>query len=571
MNRDSNDTNHTCEPDCWLKLLASPTTPPTITAPIRRATNAEDSYRARLASALYTPLKPWQTRILRLEPGSTDQPLQADLLVVDIILFEGVAVHDTQALISYTALSYAWGALEYNEVLTVNNCAYPITSSLTAALRCLRDSNHHRMLWVDAVCINQHDDNERSAQVRIMLSVYRKAEQVLAWLGPSTAATSLMFDVVESLQRMPESLAALDNHGAECVKKLVVVEQGLRDVFSRPWFRRTWVRQEVFAARHLIIHYGALSVSAELLSEMRRNLDMIQGTLVTTGVYSHKPAVDELVLLTEMDPKKRKTSDLFQALIASVEFQESDPRDKVYAILGMTGTPTRECAVAEALKSDGMVVDYTRTVSEVYQDVTKYMINHHRNLTVLYLRYANVQLDAQLPSWTPDWRTVRPAESMVVEHLNLTRQKTHLYTRYQDELPPPIWQDSNETGVLRLEGHLIGIIESLSPVLFPDHQSKRLRRKLVDPDEFLNATLDIAHNTKLAMFRTKMPVPQKTQCGDCLVFLSGHSFVLRPGFDNEYRFIGATADPAIKDVYAPTTSGTYQELEQRPKELFIIK
>ena len=288
-------------------------------------------------------------------------------------------VHDTQSLISYTALSYAWGAPQYTEVLTIDNCAYPITPNLAAALRCLRDLRQYRMLWVDAVCINQHDDDEKSAQVKVMLSIFQKAEDVQAWLGPSTAEIAFMFDVVENFHRHQEHLSTLKNHGHDCVDKLVIVEHGLRDIFSRAWFRRTWIRQEVFGARQITALCGTHCRPWHLLSKMWNYLHIVQEKLMNRGGYLIKQNAGFPVLLQHMKSTEETPPalGLFQTLTTSAQFQESDPKDKVYATLGMTSTSTRNSVTPDLMGSSKLVVDYRRTVSEVYQDVTKYLINRH--------------------------------------------------------------------------------------------------------------------------------------------------------------------------------------------------
>lgn len=93
--------------------------------------------------------------------------------------------------------------------------------------------------------------------------------------------------------------------------------------------------------------------------------------------------------------------DLFSLLLSSWYFQETDPRDKVYALLDMTNTPTRNQGQDKLPNS--IVVDYEKTVSEVYQDMTKYLINYHNLLHVL-LNFT-IQKDYSLgfPSWTPGW------------------------------------------------------------------------------------------------------------------------------------------------------------------------
>jgi Heterokaryon incompatibility protein (HET) len=86
---------------------------------------------------------------------------------------------------SYEALSYVWGFLSSSESLRCDGKSISITPNLRDALRKLRLVDRHRALWVDQICINQSDKDEKSSQVALMDRIYRMAEQVIAWLGPN--------------------------------------------------------------------------------------------------------------------------------------------------------------------------------------------------------------------------------------------------------------------------------------------------------------------------------------------------------------------------------------------------
>ncbi|KAF2423735.1 heterokaryon incompatibility, partial [Tothia fuscella] len=87
-------------------------------------------------------------------------------------------------LTEYDALSYTWGTEDKTETILCNGVELPITANLFQALRMLRPSaKERRYLWVDAICINQADESEKSDQVWNMLHIYQTARKVMAWLG----------------------------------------------------------------------------------------------------------------------------------------------------------------------------------------------------------------------------------------------------------------------------------------------------------------------------------------------------------------------------------------------------
>jgi hypothetical protein len=74
-----------------------------------------------------------------------------------------------------------------------------VGESLAAALRCLRHSRVPLVIWVDAVCINQGDDIEKSQQVQVVYSIYEKAKQVVSWLGHSSPHTDMALDSINKI------------------------------------------------------------------------------------------------------------------------------------------------------------------------------------------------------------------------------------------------------------------------------------------------------------------------------------------------------------------------------------
>jgi hypothetical protein len=87
----------------------------------------------------------------------------------------------------YTALSYVWGNPETSKSITVNGCTFAITENLNIALRHLQYDDIFPAIWIDAICINQKDDDEKNNQIPRMSRIYSCAREVLVWLGPGTS------------------------------------------------------------------------------------------------------------------------------------------------------------------------------------------------------------------------------------------------------------------------------------------------------------------------------------------------------------------------------------------------
>ena len=131
--------------------------------------------------SLYTTLdhSKHEIRVVRLLPGLDSSPVRCCLKVVFL-----------EEQPRYEALSYVWGTCKENVDISMNNAVLPVTQNLHAALTSLRFPYSERVLWVDALCINQEDRDERSSQVSIMGHIFREAHRVLVWLGDSDTSAS---------------------------------------------------------------------------------------------------------------------------------------------------------------------------------------------------------------------------------------------------------------------------------------------------------------------------------------------------------------------------------------------
>lgn len=126
-------------------------------------------------------------RLLELLPGVGNERVQCRLLVSP----------DTASL-PYEALSYVWGNPKSQSSITINGAPYQITPNLHSALQCLRLKESPRILWTDALCINQSNKAEKAIQVARMGDIYKFADRVVIHLGPGDEESSMLFDFIEA-------------------------------------------------------------------------------------------------------------------------------------------------------------------------------------------------------------------------------------------------------------------------------------------------------------------------------------------------------------------------------------
>jgi hypothetical protein len=165
-------------------------------------------------------------RLLRLLPHR-DKVADIQCELFDYSLHE---LHGTHL---YEALSYVWGDPNENFRIFVRGNRFNVTINLHAALLRLRNHSIERILWIDAICINQADDKEKENQIQFMAKIYGQANRVVVWLGETADDSDLAFEEIRSVRGKRPDDQPLDSNVASAVLALL----------QRPWFRRIWVRQ----------------------------------------------------------------------------------------------------------------------------------------------------------------------------------------------------------------------------------------------------------------------------------------------------------------------------------------
>ena len=219
----------------------------------------------------------------------------------------------------------------------------------------------------------------------------------------------------------------------------------LKTVFERPYFRRVWIVQEVALAKDVLICCGPWSTTWESLVGVAQ-------LLVMGGVQGEEAfEVVQVVERLRQENFARSRERLVELLPTSRELKSSDPRDKIYGILGLTSDAT-EVAFQP---------DYTLPVAEVYKKVTRFLIESKGVLDVL----ANVAFPrsiTSLPTWVPDFSTSASYRANLSTNLDIPIDLP-FYKRLNTLRTPPRF--SLDNCILYLEGHKIDTVDLLTSSL----------------------------------------------------------------------------------------------------------
>lgn len=297
-------------------------------------------------AALYKPLKKapsgWQEiRLFSLLPNISCSTIRGHLFqarIKDDLMDGSVEVNFYSACNpAYEALSYVWGDREEGRQIFLNGIPFRVTQNLYAALAQLRLFERERVLWIDAICINQNDDDEKSTQVTFMRQIYEAASQVLIWLGDESPHAS------EGIRELRNLFNTKPPHATARYLFAERPSHGVRDVLARPWWGRVWVVQEAAVARKLAFLCGPNRLD---LPHSRHDLlelaDAFQKALTSGALWLAFNSVFLEQFLALIRNQWNNIGDAKSKLIDLIDTnllrQCSDHRDRVFAFLGLSET-----------------------------------------------------------------------------------------------------------------------------------------------------------------------------------------------------------------------------------------
>jgi hypothetical protein len=179
----------------------------------------------------YSALSPRldEIRLLRLLPHDNEEaPLQCQL-------FNYTVQNSGRRTHPYAALSYVWGDLVNPKSISIDEHNLSVTANLHGALSHLRHPSIERILWADAICINQQDTLEKEQQIRIMAKIYALASHVVVWLGDAAENSD---QALEEIRLVGSRENSFNNSSSKMTQQDAVLA-----LLQRPWFRRIWVRE----------------------------------------------------------------------------------------------------------------------------------------------------------------------------------------------------------------------------------------------------------------------------------------------------------------------------------------
>ncbi|KAM7195816.1 Heterokaryon incompatibility protein (HET) domain containing protein [Rhypophila sp. PSN 637] len=378
----------------------------------------------------------------------------------------------------YEAVSYVWGSPTKDKFISVNNTDLAITSSAYEIIQRRHSFWRERVIWIDQICINQRDVNEKAKQVQMMRDIYTRAERVTAWLGnsPHAQLVQRFFAELDMLNRSPNF-----SSGQKLKEKIFSMHEERRshlsavsEFFRNPWFRRVWIIQEAACAKRLYVMYGdvcmdwvylcravAVLLSQDLLTIFPRS-DADGKILSFTDNMNRRLGLRnaDTMMAFRGDINYGKPSTLSWLLDEAMGFESTDPRDMVYALLGLTADDSSAAIIP---KYDG-----TNSPASVYTQVMRFLFSQATPKPPAALYKAGVGWPRSgkvpgLPSWVPDW-----SYSTQIRFLHDDYAAGTSYSFKVGDL------DDHEPSITRLQGEIVDHVKHLGHIFSAKDGNTRL-------------------------------------------------------------------------------------------------
>ncbi|KAI0441624.1 HET-domain-containing protein [Xylaria telfairii] len=421
-----------------------------------------------------------QVRLLQIAPGRAGEPIRCSYQIASV-----------DGDVPYQTLSYVWGAIDGNKTIIVEGTKAELTDNLFDALTCIRHETKPCYLWVDALCINQQDGEEKTAQVNMMHRIYANCVQCNMWMGKIDHAV-IGTTEAGALQAAKGALGAiqvlagkgsdshLPPHLANRDQK-IMAGKALKELMHVAWWSRIWTVQEATSPRDSTVLWGPLSISWNFMRQAAER--MISGNF---------PANERLAIsdLFEAGNYSWFTAPILGLIWASrwivqphpplemlwrFRYRDStDPRDKVYVILNLVAEGTYPLPSVPSS-------DYTINTAVLYRKVMLDLLRDEWGLRPLIGLRGERKSVPGLPTWVVDW-SLPPAgfgTSSFWEHnhfwLNYTADRG-LPMLHIDELTSP----EHGEDVLNVNGIFFDKVLVCGDLIARDEGDDRLQRMITD-------------------------------------------------------------------------------------------
>jgi hypothetical protein len=347
-----------------------------------------------------------EIRLLRIDRHTPLMGLKAELFAVDDTLL---------GTTDYDAVSYVWGSGERDRIIVLNGRPFLVTTNVYNVIYRSSSYRGERVVWIDTICINQDDVEEKKSQIQRMRNIYDQATTVQIFLPDSPSArlavpfmNRLLMYYGSSKRDFAGIMSGMQRR-KNMDKYLRLQIDALLELLANSWFERTWVVQEFVVARQVMVHYGKQSFDWEklkLLAEIIQDEEVPEAAqcLMSGGERPGsqlKTFIKRPVLLDRWKTKilLQRQVKLSQVLPSFLGCKAGRWQDKVIALIGFTDS-------AEKLSK---LIDYELPKDSILLTLAHHLLEQGELLETLPFAGLSAlpTYPTNLPTWVVDWTVTR--------------------------------------------------------------------------------------------------------------------------------------------------------------------
>jgi Heterokaryon incompatibility protein (HET) len=397
---------------------------------VAKARTADTLQKSPTTGLLYQPLDP---REIRLVKHSNDLSIASLISTISLQL----CVIGLDQAPAYVALSYMWGDASNTQDILVNGQTVSVRKNLALALISLQKSlADGSYIWIDAICINQENSDDKNSQIPLMGTIFKKAQCVFAWLGEAGENSDLGMDLINRWGAALRAGRATHNKetpmtGPELMKSALGhlqdpfnddSWQALLSLLKRPYWNRMWIIQEVVLASEVSLVCGEDIASFHDFCEfqfaaygqLRKGYQsahdnpfwpILRGNQVWTYLYALTHFADiyrvlmwfrEELASGRTDKHRLGESTLITYIRKTHRYKATDPKDRIYALLGLLDPSDMS-----------LLPDYSRPYDAICTDLLQTYIGRTNRLEPICLGGLGTHSSSSggaydRPSWIPN-------------------------------------------------------------------------------------------------------------------------------------------------------------------------
>jgi hypothetical protein len=439
------------------------------------------------AEYLYRPLDTdrREIRLLTLEPGRGEEVIRCTL---------SHAFIDRDPIPHYETVSYTCGDPTLRSEIMLHDHATDVLASSEVVLRRMRLPTAQRVLWVDSICIDQANTGERGHQVGMMYEIYANTSRNLIWLGPDDEHTGQAIIRIKAvLNEMAKRCNGIESLGMILGDKDAYEQfsetslslshtnheksiAALVHFFDSPWFDRLWVVQEVSLAPESVCYRGKHEIP---ILDILRVAGLLNG--YASGIQTQIGNASFMCRYVDREHGQYWLFEVFERrttflslLVSFSDFKTVDPRDRIFALLGLW----RQLSTSTN-KSAWLNPDYSLRVCEVFLNATRYAITEGTGLGALLSVFEGDHDFGKWPSWVPRW------DHEYVYETDASRLLPAFHP--DDHVGMKLIKFVGHTASLCVHGLVLDVVAKVLPALTTKTTARRWREELAEIEAGIEA------------------------------------------------------------------------------------